>query len=65
VLNDLDEKAERKSLASVESHYRHREFARSAEESVRHPLLFPPLEALDHDEDKREINAHVEVHLHQ
>jgi hypothetical protein len=57
-------KSKRKSQASVESHYRQSEFARSADESVRHPL-FPPLEALDHDEDKRKINAQVEVHLHQ
>jgi hypothetical protein len=27
--------------------------------------FFPPLEALDRDEDKREFNAQVEVHLHQ
>jgi hypothetical protein len=28
-------------------------------------FFFPPLEALDRDEDKREFKAQVEVHLHQ
>jgi len=47
-------KSKMKSQASVESHYRHREFARSADESEA-PAFFPPLEALDHDEDKRKL----------
>ena len=32
---------------------------------LRHPLFSPSLEALDRDEDKGEINAKVEMHLHQ
>jgi hypothetical protein len=41
-----------------------RKFARSAE-SVDTRFYAPPLEALDHDEDKRKSRTQVEEHLHQ